>query len=90
MSVVFRFDATMMAKRWRRDSRLCFDRAQVVMQGMVGLVLIVMPSRKVCCVMLMKSAMHALLVRLLVMSNWCNASLTVNTWLVLLVHGVSL
>ncbi len=60
------------------------------MHGMVGHVLRMTPSRKMCWVMLMKSATHALLVRLLVKSNWCNASLAVNTWLVLLVHGVSL
>ena len=60
------------------------------MQGMVGLVLRVMPSRNMCWVMLMKSATHALLVCRLVKSSWCNARLAVNTWLVLLVHGVSL
>lgn len=60
------------------------------MHSMVGSVLRVMPSRRMCRVMLIESATHALLVRLLINSNWCDASLTVKTWLVWLVHGVSL
>lgn len=47
------------------------------MHSMVGSVLRVMPSRRMCRV-------------LLINSNWCDASLTVKIWLVWLVHGVSL